>query len=239
MPVNDSLHIHVLQHVKFEGPAAIADWITTRGHHLTTTRLYAEATFPSPDAFDWLIVMGGPVTVHDHDNHPWLLNEYQFIRDAIRAHKYILGICLGAQLIAHTLRAKVIKNHTKEIGWFSIDIDPTIKRTSLVNIFPDKLMVFHWHSDMFAIPRGAIPIGSSNACNNQGFILGDRVIGLQFHLESTAASVQNIIQHCADELEHSDYVQTATEILDTELYFQQNHRVLFDMLDKLETGTTP
>jgi GMP synthase-like glutamine amidotransferase len=184
-----------------------------------------------------LIVLGGPMSVNDEDTFPWLVAEKQFIRDAVNAGKSVLGICLGAQLIACTLGAKVYTNDIKEIGWFPIE--GTSSGDSLTFSFPATLEVFHWHGETFDLPPDAIRLASSQWCKNQAFQVGTSVIGLQFHLETTPESVEEIISHCRGELIPSRSVQTERDILSATShkytliqrlmgnilsYLQQNHR---------------
>jgi GMP synthase-like glutamine amidotransferase len=114
------MKIHYVQHVAFEDPAQILTWALSNGHALAATRLHLNERLPDPDEFDLLIIMGGPMSVHDHDRYSWLKDEKKFIESAIATGKKVLGICLGAQLIAHVLGAPVKKNRTPEIGWYEV-----------------------------------------------------------------------------------------------------------------------
>lgn len=207
------MRIHCLQHVPFEGPAGIADWAADRGHPITTTPLYARADLPEQSAFDWLVVMGGPMGVHDEAELPWLRAEKAFLRETIAAGKTILGICLGAQLLAEVLGARVYRNGEKEIGWFPIGLTEAAKESGPLANLPDSLMVYHWHGDTFDLPLGAAHLALSEGCAHQAFLWGGRVLGLQFHLESTPASVRELVANCADELVPGRWVQTAEAML--------------------------
>jgi GMP synthase-like glutamine amidotransferase len=155
--------------------------------------------------------MGGPMSVNDEDKFPWLALEKQFVREVIESGKPVLGICLGAQIIAKAMGAKVFPNQQKEIGWFPIHAVSSIE--DAVFSFPQSETVFHWHGETFDLPPGAIRLAKSEGCENQAFQLGKRVIGLQFHLETTPESAREIVSHCRDELVPSRYVQTEEEIL--------------------------
>ncbi|HEX4975965.1 MAG TPA: type 1 glutamine amidotransferase [Pseudomonadales bacterium] len=203
------MRIHYLQHVAFEGLGCLADYFNTQAFTLSATHLYQDETLPSVETFDMLIVLGGPMGVHDEAEFPWLTAEKELIKSAIENKKIVLGICLGAQLIANVLGAKVYKNAHKEIGWWPIATHPHIQKTALSSVFSTNQEVFHWHGDTFDLPHGAIPIASSNACKNQGFMYKDHVIALQFHLETTLATAQALIEHCAGDLEDSAWVQNA------------------------------
>jgi GMP synthase-like glutamine amidotransferase len=118
------MRIHSLQHVPFEDIGSLAQEIATKGHSLSTTHWYKGDSAPALDSFDVLIVMGGPMGVYDDDIYPWLTAEKELIAKAIAADKKVLGICLGAQLIAYVLGAKVTRNVHREIGWFPLQINP-------------------------------------------------------------------------------------------------------------------
>jgi GMP synthase-like glutamine amidotransferase len=154
--------------------------------------------------------MGGPMSVNDERDFPWLLPEKQFIRDAIHSGTPVLGICLGAQLIASVMGARVYQNRVKEIGWFPVQ---GIAQESSSFSFPATAEVFHWHGETFDLPPAAVRLARSEACENQAFQLGVSVIGLQFHLETTPQTARELIAHCGEELSPSEYVQSETVIL--------------------------
>lgn len=205
------MRAHYFQHVPFEGLGSIEPWLDSAGYEITFTRFYDSATLPDVEKVDLLIVMGGPMSVNDEFEHPWLIAEKKFIRDMIESGKPVLGICLGAQLIASAMGARIYKNHVKEIGWFPIH-GVRSHNASLFN-FPPSADVFHWHGETFDLPKDATLIARSEACENQAFQIGSAVIGLQFHLETTQSSARDMVLHCGDELIPAKYVQTAEEIL--------------------------
>jgi GMP synthase-like glutamine amidotransferase len=231
------MNIHYLQHVPFEGLGSIEPELTAKGHHLTNTQLYKNEPFPAVDTIDRLIVMGGPMGVHDENEYPWLKREKQFIKQVIESGKIVLGICLGAQLIAAVLGAKVYKNRYREIGWFNIDRSAAAATTILSSALPEQAEVFHWHGDTFDIPFGAELLVSSDSCKNQGFILDNRVIGLQFHLETTPELARALINNSADELDGSRYVQTEKEMLANPQRFSRINQIMSEVLDALEKRT--
>ena len=232
------MRIHHLQHVPFEGLSSIEPVLKERGHILSSTHLYANQALPCLSDIDWLIVMGGPMGVYDETNYPWLSAEKRFIQEAIKSGKIVLGICLGAQLIAAVLGAQIVKNEYKEIGWFKINRSIDAKESILSSAFPDQAEVFHWHGDTFNIPKGAKCLASSEACKNQGFIIYDRVVGLQFHLETTFLSATSLIENCRDELDDSEYVQTENEMLSDKLKFARINQIMHDVLTTLEIQHT-
>lgn len=227
------MRIVILQHVAFEGPGAIEPLLRAAGHQLTTVRLDLGDALPELAAFDGLVVMGGPMGVADVDRYPWLESELALLRVATAAGKQILGICLGAQLIAVALGAAVTRNRWREIGWFPIERAPEAAANPLVALFPAKLTVFHWHGDTFALPFGCARLGSSAACAEQGFVRGNQIVGLQFHLEMTPETARTLCAQGGDELDGSRFVQTAAAMLDGPDRYTPCHAVLTALLDSL------
>ncbi len=209
-------------------------WFLQREHQLSSTHFYKGDGVPSRDDFDWLVVMGGPMGVHDDLEYPWLREEKSLIRESIDGGKIVLGICLGAQLIADVMGAKVTKNKYREIGWFPIDSEIDDSESPLADTFPGKLDVFHWHGDTFEIPQGARLLATSEACSNQGFLYDNQVVALQFHLETTPESAAALVQNCSGELDGSKYVQSGTEMLSDASRFDRINRVMAALLEKLE-----
>jgi GMP synthase-like glutamine amidotransferase len=206
------MYAHVLQHVAFEGPGSIGPWLENAGYDIGTTRFFEKgALLPEPASVDLLVVMGGPMSVNDEAELPWLAAEKRFIAEVIRLGRPVLGVCLGAQLIACALGGHVFANREREIGWFPVEAvaqdDPALFR------FPPSVEVFHWHGETFSLPAGATHLARSAACDNQAFQFGKAVIGLQFHLETTPASARQIVEHCRDELQPTPYVQSEAGIL--------------------------
>lgn len=199
------MHAHVLQHVSFEGLGSIGSWLSHKGAHITCTRLFESESLPRLEDIDLVIALGGPMSVNDEAQFPWLREEKRFIASAISSGKAVLGICLGAQLIANALGAQVYPGGEKEIGWFPVFGEPG---TSGTFVFPRTTKVFHWHGETFDLPKGALRLAGSAACRNQAFQIGARAIGLQFHLETTRESASEIMSNCANELVPGPYVQT-------------------------------
>lgn len=167
---------------------------------------------PELQPLDLIIAGPGPMSVNDEAELPWLKTEKQFLRDAIKQGVPVLGICLGAQLIASSLGARVHPNSLKEIGWFPIQAVPESEHYFQ---FPPECNVFHWHGETFELPEGAVRLVRSPACENQGFRLGRNVIGLQFHLETTPQSVGPLIENSRHEMTPGPYVQSEAEIKKT------------------------
>jgi len=226
-------NIHVWQHVPFEGPASIRQWAASREMLVECIPVWqVTPQLPGPDT-RLLVVMGGPMGVHDTAEHPWLLAEKQCLREVIDAGIPVLGVCLGAQLIADVLGASVSKNAHREIGWFDVTRDAHIDDSWLGPLWPQSLTVLHWHGDTFAIPGGAVRLAGSHACTNQGFLYRDHVLGLQCHLETTSAWLERLINHCGHELDGSRYVQHADDLREGLKHSDAMHAVLGHVLDGL------
>jgi len=225
------MKILCLKHIAFEGPGSLALWALTRGHELEVTAVYQNQPLPGPETFDALLVMGGPMNIHEDATYPWLAKEKSYVRDAIAASKYVIGVCLGAQLIADALGATVSKGANTEIGWF-----PIRRSTDCPDSLPlpDELGVLHWHGDTFEIPEGAQPIAFSLACENQGFLYQERVLALQCHLEMTPQSLALLIAASRNELVNARYIQDADRMLaEPDSTYEHMQTVLFAMLDVL------
>jgi len=229
------MRIHSLEHVPFERPAAIGDWAQAKGHSLSSTRLYAGDRLPEPEAIDLLLVMGGPMSVHDEASHDWLRPEKRLLERALRSETPILGICLGAQLVAEVLGAEVRPNDRREIGWFPVSLREEACRASLFADFPARFPAFHWHGETFAIPAGALPVAESAACANQGFVIGKRIVGLQFHLEATVASIAGLVENCRDELTEGEFIQPLAdgELRSPSADLEASHGLVAILLERL------
>lgn len=229
------MRIHYLQHVPFEGPAGIVNWVHKKGHMLTGTHLYNNEAVPAMEQFDWLVILGGPMNIYEEKRYPWLRYEKQFIREAIDKCKVVLGICLGAQLITDVLGGRVTKNPEREIGWLSVTFNAEAFKSPLFENFPHTPYVFQWHGDTFStLGTGAKCIASSEVCNHQAFIYEDRVIGFQFHLESTEDGILSLISHCADEMADGTYVQNEKQIQSGMGFLKTANSLMDDFLDRLE-----
>ena len=228
------MRLHYLQHVPFEGPAGIADWAEAGGHTVTGTALYDGAELPSLDDIHWLAVMGGPMSVHDEADHAWLAREKAFVKAAIDAGKVVVGVCLGAQLIAEVLGGSVTKAKNKEIGWFPVMTTPEAVDCELFKRFPGRYTAFHWHGEAFTIPPGAVRVARSEANPDQGFVWRDRVLGLQYHLETTEESLRALIDNCSGELDGGgDFVQSAPLMLENHGFVSILNFNLKRILDRL------
>lgn len=222
------MKIHSLIHEPSEGLGAIGDWIREEGHTLTETHLHRGDGVPDVEEVDWLIVMGGPMNVYEYRTHPWLKTERRFIEKAIENGKAVLGICLGAQLIADLLGARVYQNPEIEIGWFPVRFSKTIELIEPLKKFPSVLTPLHWHGDTFDLPPGAVALAESDGCRNQAFALGDKIIGLQFHLEVRSQDVESFLTDYPQM--SGPFIQTREEILAGCTHTRETHVALRHLL---------
>lgn len=224
--------IHWLQHVPFEGLGYIAPWAQRRGHSLSLTRMHEGETLPTADDFDWLVVMGGPMGVYEADRHPHLNAEIVLIEAAIAAGKRVLGICLGAQLIAAALGARVYASGQREIGWFPIQAEPTTGSPFAADL-PAPRTVFHWHGDTFDLPTGAQHIARSAHFEQQAFNYGARVLAVQCHPEMDPSGVAALADAFGERLRPGPSVQSAAAMRARSAHFAPARRLLDAWLDRL------
>jgi GMP synthase-like glutamine amidotransferase len=228
------MKIHALYHVPFESLGSIGDWIIRKGYSLVQSHLYLNNPLPEPYDFDLLIIMGGSMSTSDEVQFPWLKNEKYLIRRACEENKSVLGICLGAQLIADALGARVYKNRHKEIGWFPVTFNRNALDPKLASVLPHEMNVFHWHGDTFDLPSGAFLLAGSSATENQGFVVGKNVMALQFHAEMRKDDIERLCKACADELVQDQYVQSLAELKQPDAFLSPANRLMDSILDYLE-----
>ncbi len=229
------MRLHYLQHVPFEGPANIEAWSGKQGFTISGTKLFEREALPTIGAFDWLVVMGGPMNIYEEADYPWLVPEKRLIAEAIAANKVVIGVCLGAQLVSDVLKGKVHRNPQKEIGWFPVSLTSEAKESPVFSGFPDRFMAFHWHGDTFHLPEGAVRTAFSEACAVQAFSYNQgRVIGLQFHLESSRESIRLLLDNCREELVEGDFIQTEAEILAGEPHLPEINGTMSALLNALK-----
>jgi GMP synthase (glutamine-hydrolysing) len=224
------MKIHFIQHVPFEDPAFILDWAAKNKFPVSFGRAYVNDPYPDYNEFDLLLIMGGPMSVNDEHLLPWLKTEKVFVKNAIERKKVVIGICLGAQLIASIFKATIKKNPVKEIGWFPVTFNDTVCST-LDLPFNGEMMTFHWHGETFDLPDGALLLASSEACHNQAFSIGNSVFGFQFHMEATPFSVERLITHCENELDGSAFVNDKEMISSLLHYTNNTNSVLETFMD--------
>jgi GMP synthase-like glutamine amidotransferase len=225
-----TLRVHYVQHADGEGPGAVEHWARERGHELRGTHPYRGGPLPPAEDFDLLVVLGGGMNIYQTDRYPWLNDDRRLIAAAIAHGKPVLGICLGSQLVADVLGARVTRNPEPEIGWFPVELTEDASRFGLS---PGAVQAYHWHEDTWSLPEGAVRLASSEGCPNQAFAYGDRVVGVQFHPEMTLEIARSIALAEGDALPSGRFVQTPAEMLADGDRFDRAHPLLRSILDAL------
>jgi GMP synthase-like glutamine amidotransferase len=233
------MRIHYVQHDHYEAPGIILSWAAEKGHDLSKTLMqdskFRAAVFPGQHSFDWLIILGGSMSVYEEDRLPWLRAEKDFILKTVESGKTVLGICLGAQLLADTLGGAVTKNPHREIGWFPLSFYDEFHSHPLFDFLPENPVSLQWHGDTFSVlPPGARPLAESKACRNQGFIYRDRVFAFQFHWECTQEDLTRFIEASGDDLAPGPFVQSPAEILGRPEQVRENNVWMKEFLSRLE-----
>ena len=147
-----------------------------------------------------LVVMGGPMSVYDYRQYPFLLDELRLIEQALKEEKPVLGVCLGSQLLAAALGADVKQGAQKEIGWYEVELGAAGRGDPLWAGVEPCFMGYHWHGDVFSLPQGATSLAASQLTEHQAFVYGDRAYGLLFHMEVTEKTIRDMVATFADEL---------------------------------------
>ena len=190
----------VIQHLEPEGPALIADALARRGHRVEVIRTDLGDPVPTDaTALAGLVVMGGPMSAGSDEDFPSRSAEIGLIADAVDRGVPVLGICLGAQLLAVAGGASIIRGEVPEIGWGTATMEPGAADDPLFMRMTGELAVLHWHGETFGLPAGAVHLASSAAYPNQAFRLGPTAWGLQFHLEVDGAAVERFVSSFGDE----------------------------------------
>jgi GMP synthase (glutamine-hydrolysing) len=225
------MNIACLKHVVYDGPAFLPRWASQHDHRLQDI-MVPEDGVPDPAAFDRFIIIGGPMSIWEEDRHPWLAAERSFVADCVEGDRPILGICLGAQLLAAHFGAPVRAGRHREIGWFPVERDERVLSTWLGDALPERFDSFFWHADVFGLPDGAYPIASSAAHPVQGFVMG-RHLALQFHLEVTPEWASRLAQRDAHELQADRFVQSAERLLARPPQsYSQSNRLMEKVLER-------
>jgi len=204
-------------HASFEKLGYIEIWANKNNHIIRKVNPYRGETLPKIDDFDFLIIMGGPQSTLQIENAPYLLDEIEFIKEAIQMDKRVLGICLGAQLVAEALGAKTEISPHHEVGMYLVELLDDSRSDPVFRHFPSKFEAMHWHHDMPGLPEEAALLARSEGCPRQAFRYGDRVYGLQFHFEMTEILLTGMVENClGDLIEKGKYVRPVKEILETD-----------------------
>jgi GMP synthase (glutamine-hydrolysing) len=189
----------VVQHVAVEQPGVIGDVLRRRG--VATQLVGPDESLPQDAARDasGIIVLGGPMGVYEAERHPRLRQEIAMLERAVSAGRPVLGICLGSQLLAAALGARVYRAPSKELGWFDVTLQPAAREDPLLSTAPPRFPALHWHGDVFDLPAGARHLASSEQTMHQAFAQG-RAWGLLFHLEASPAQVSAMARAFPEEL---------------------------------------
>jgi len=190
-----------MKHIEIEGPGLIEHCLKQEKIPYQILNLSTSAHFPKLDDLTHIVLLGGPMNVYEEDRYPFLREEDLFIKESIQRGKSILGICLGAQLIAKALGAKVFKAPMKEIGWYDVSLTKEGSKDPLFSTLPKIFPVFQWHEDTFELPRGSKLIATSPSVPHQAFRYGENVYGLQFHLEVTQEMIREWMETYEEEFE--------------------------------------
>jgi GMP synthase-like glutamine amidotransferase len=228
------MRILFLQHDPLDGPGVLLDWAQEHGCSVSTCLICEGQPLPELDSFDLLVSLGGPMGAYEEEKHPWLVSEKAYLRKAVVAGKKIVGLCLGCQLLADALGGHAYKHSLKEFGWQPIE--PTEAGKKWLPL-PESEMSFHafqWHGDTYSLPPDAVQIARNDACEQQAFVIGNQVLGLQFHLEWTEAMMRDALADSGVALSMipSPTVQTPEEIMSNLHFLQMGKKRFFDLMDR-------
>ncbi len=227
------MKIACIQHVPFEEEGTIQSWAHLRNVSLELIRIFKDEPLPDPETLSGIVLLGGSMGVYDEASIPFLKAEKAWLKEALKTDTPILGICLGSQLLAEQLGGHVSSHPQQEIGWLDITLTEACLAHPLFDQMEETMNVFQWHGDRFSIPPQTIPIASSKACESQGFIYKDNVVGLQFHLEMTERTIEHLIEKCAADLAPGPFVQPVDVIRKNTWRTASTHDTLFTLLDRL------
>jgi len=221
-------------HESFESPGAFENWLKDNNSEITYTRVYDKEDFPENISFDFLLIMGGPqspATTTEECSYFNYMNEVSFIKKTIDADKYVLGVCLGAQMIGEALGAKFEHSPNKEIGVFELSLNDEGKRDVIFSKFPEKFMVGHWHGDMPGLTEKSEILATSEGCPRQIVRYTPKIYGFQCHFEFTSQTIDGMIENNSHELDDTKrYIENAKELKSHD--YQPINQLLFQFLDK-------
>ncbi len=206
------MRIHCLLQTEEPACGFFPEWAVGHGHVWECTVVPRADELPKASELDCLVVLGGPMSVWQDQRYPWLSKQKRYLEKLIAAGKPVLGICLGAQLVADVLGARAYRGRHNEVGWFTVESTPESRDTWLGNTVPSRFETFLWHTDTYDLPEGAVRIARSRGFENQGFIW-NQVLALQFHLEVTPAWVRMLVNRDAEQLVEAPFSQSAETVL--------------------------
>ncbi|MFX3632805.1 MAG: type 1 glutamine amidotransferase [Candidatus Pristimantibacillus sp.] len=225
------MRIVLLKHFEFDDESTIAAWAERKEYPITIITPPEGDQWPPHDEYEMLIILGGPMSAYQEVEYSWLIEEKAYIHEAIVKDRKVLGICLGAQLLAEVLGSTVYRNEQKEIGWHPVT--RTEHSHILFEGIASSFYSFHWHGDCFNLPKGAVPLAFSEATRCQAFAYHDHVLALQFHLETTPACIHTMLSTWKQELVAAPYIQRS-EIIKEQLWrHDDSTKLLHQLLDQL------
>jgi GMP synthase (glutamine-hydrolysing) len=228
-------HILIIKQVEQEGPGLIEKIFTANGWQLKTVELSQGEKLPSDfDETGAIVVLGGPMNVYEEKQYPFLKAEESLIRKALIEEVPVLGICLGAQLLAKTCGARIKKAPHKEIGWYIVEKTGDGKKDALFNAGPDRVQVFQWHEDTFDIPEGAVLLAEGKDCKNQAFRVGQNAYGLQFHIEVTEDMIRSWFESGEEEAVVEKVLRDTKKV--RENYHTEAKRILLNFMRIAESS---
>lgn len=225
MLVGEKMIINVLQHTPNEGPGSIEAWAKQHHHDFYVYHPYQFGILPTAQQTDFLVILGGPMS--PNDDLPWIAQERKLIKELLDKDVPILGVCYGAQQIAKTLGCQIKKAPVKEVGWAPVEL-----QSDKISDLPQELTVLHWHEETFEIPEEADVLFSNENLTNQGFVLGHKAVGLQFHLEPEQNDINEIVVNDSQYIEGSVLNQTAEQVI-SKVIPTANQEAMVSILDYL------
>ena len=234
------MRVHFILHETFEVPGAYLKWALERGHHITSTKVYEKEPLPETiDGIDFLIVMGGPQSPdEDRENFPYYdpKAELSFMKEAIAADIYIVGVCLGAQLLSVAYGAKYEHSPEREIGVYPVTLTMQGLTDPHVSLFGKNLETGHWHGDMPGLTEDAVVLATSQGCPRQIIRFSPKHYAFQAHLEFDPEAVELLItadgeEQLREQSEKFTFVQTPEEL--RENHYSEMNAKLYAFLDSL------
>lgn len=197
-------NVLAIQHVRCETLGTIADAVRAADISVEIVQTFERESVPKTmEEFDGLIVMGGPMGVYEQERYPFLRQEIRLIEEALRDDKPVLGVCLGSQLLAAALGAKVTRGKQKEIGWHRVTLTPAATSDRLWTGLESSFIAYHWHGDIFDLPSGAASLASSDLTACQAFRYGRHAYGVLFHMEATENIIEDMVKTFNEELQET------------------------------------
>lgn len=229
------MRIQYIIHADFELPGIIEEWAKQNQFTESFCRPFAGERVPNPNVYDLLILMGGPQSLSNMTEAPYLKDEISLIKKTIKAHIPILGICLGAQLIGEALGARTEQSPHKEIGVFPIELTDEGCEEPLLKSLPKHFPVTHWHNDMPGLTAEAKILATSKGCPRQIIRYSPLIYGFQCHPEITRKSMEAMIKHCPNDLTPGKFIQSREELLNKD--FTSINEKMIQILDNLIAST--